>query len=479
MANLLLDYTVLDAVYNNGKFRFIAGDNGVSSIADPADTGLQDIDPTTDEDPVLFSYLKGTSPRALLVNITTNIPAPVPPPTSTGKYTVCVPAASGDTFTWDYLRSGSAIRAKDIPLQFNNVDVAGNPHGIVKVGDFLYIVEYDTAKIYRLDTSTFEGKAAGNACQVTPVADATSLLPSKLGLHHHGEALITLSNGGDKYVYALFTSATIDSAGYPDVYEQSTVVRYLVDSSSGNLSNSGVTRVGKNATALIPIGSGRTVSILVPAIGGKQNYGSTNGTDSNLTRISAPFGSFTASTLITGDAATALTSTGNYDIRGVAVSADGYNAYILLVTYNANYQACWRLYKTTVTVILNGGGHPISHLSGLTSVENGFGVPGYYWEIIYDNTVSGGRLWFLKGTPIRVSAGGNYNPAIKNIAYPYTDDETAIAGNVNSADLIGEMLYQAEQGAMVNTRLGTTRHLAKAVQAAKMAAKAATEEEEK
>jgi hypothetical protein len=32
MANLFLDYTVLDARYTHGKFRFIKGDNTVPSL---------------------------------------------------------------------------------------------------------------------------------------------------------------------------------------------------------------------------------------------------------------------------------------------------------------------------------------------------------------------------------------------------------------------------------------------------------------
>jgi hypothetical protein len=480
MANLLLDYTALDAVYNNGKFRFIAGDNAAPSIADPVDTDLQDIDPTTDEDPVLFSYLSGSNPNALLVNITTEIPAPVPPPVSTGKYTICVPTASGTSFTWDYLRgSGAAIYAKDISLKLGSpaVDVAGNPHGIVTVtvdtGDYLYIVEYDSAKIYRVKLSTLQSITEGGDCHIELAADATSLLPDTYGLYHHGAAFIALNNGTVKYVYALFTSATNDGEGSPDAYELSTVVRYQVRTATGELFDPRTVRVGKNATALIPVGSGATASILVPAIGGKQNYGNTNGTDSSLTQVANIFAAPLRATIrITGDNSTSLSATGNYDIMGFAVSANGNNAYILLVTYDAAYKAYWRLYKGTLANILAVTDTEISDVTTLTSVANDSeDTAGYYWEILYDNTVTNGRLWFLKGTPIRVSAGNDYGTLLKDIPYPF---DGSVAGNVNSADLIGEMLYQAAQGVGLNTRFGTTKHLARAVQAAK----AAAEEEE-
>jgi hypothetical protein len=474
MANLLLDYTALDAAYKNGKFRFVAGDNAAPSIADPADVELDVIKPTTDGDPVLFSYLKGSSPRALLVNINTNFDVP---PTSTGKYTVCVPDTSASPITWKLLNDGAL--AKDITLvNAGGSPVAGNPHGIAAIGNYLYTVDYDSPYIYRLDITAFEGKAAGSNYQVTTAFNVTPYLPTTpSGLYHHGAALISLTTIVEEepvtYLYALFTSATLDSYGYPDVYAASTVIRFIVNTSTGAIINPVYVRVGQNATGLIPAGSGSTASILVPAIGGKQNYGSTNGTASNLTQVTNIFATLGATTRITGDNSTSLSSTGNYDIMGFAVSANGNNAYILLVTYNANTQACWRLYKGTLANILAVTNAQISQVTTLTSVATVFGdTAGYYWEILYDNTVTNGRLWFLKGTPIRVNAGNNYDTLLKDIKYPL---DGSVAGNVNGADLIGEMLYQAAQGVTLNTRLGTTRQLAKTVQAAKTAA----EEEER
>jgi hypothetical protein len=278
---------------------------------------------------------------------------------------------------------------------------------------------------------------------------------------------------GNPCLYALFTSA--DSNG---AYLASTVVRYEV-LSNGDLDTANATAVwvGLNATALVPAVSGSTTYILVPAIGGKMNYGNTNGTNSNLSYVDA-FNGFTtpaqpAPVAITGDASTALSATGNYDIMGAAVSADGANAYLLLVTYDSDYNACWRLFKGALSDILSiTTPTQISQVSGLTSVDSGFGdSAGYYWEILYDNMVTGGRLWFLRGTPIQVTAGGNYATVLMQVGYSGTLYDSKF--NVNSADLIGEMIYQAARGASVNTRLGTTRTLAKTVRAA-----AAPEEEE-
>jgi hypothetical protein len=469
MANLLLNYTVANSQYQKGKFRFIQGNNGASppTIDDPLDTKLGVINALTDNDPVLFSYQNGSAPRALLCNITTS------GGTSTGKYTICVPNTSATPVSWSILK-------QDISLKTSGGDnVAGNPHGIIKIGNFLYIVDYDTLNITRLDITAFEGTASGGDYTPTVAPTPPGYFPSTAAAIH-GEGIITLTDSSGlasvTYLYALFSC--LDSSGN---YLPSVIVRYAVNT-SGVLNNPKIAWVGKNAMALVPAVLDGITYILVPAVGGMQNGGFTNGTNSDLTLLNA-FSStdFTGTAptkpkdpVITGDSQTAVTPTGNYDILGVAVSADGNNAYILLNSYDTAYNSCWRLYKTTLsTIVATQVNTPISGL-GLTSVDNGFGDPaGYYWEVLYDNTVSGGRLWFLKGSPIRVSNGGTYGTVLKEIG----DILYGPGGvNVNSADLIGEMLYQAAQGAAVNTRLGTTRHLAKAVQAAKAAAE---EEEEK
>jgi hypothetical protein len=370
--------------------------------------------------------------------------------------------------------------------------VAGNPHGIVKVGDYLYIVDYDTANIYQVSVSALEGTVDGGSCTATTVANATPLLPIPATgtLYHHGAALIALTNpeSDTTYLFALFTSATIDAYGYPAAYDLSTIVRYPVTASTGVLGNGEAVRVGKSATGLVPVtvtvtdSEGEpTMYILIPAIGGTQQYGKTNGTDSNLSVVEA-FGTFPtppnpAPVAFTGDpAAASVAGSTNYDIIGAALSEDGTNAYVLTVTYDASYQAWWKLFRTTFADIqanipASGTSPTLSQATGLSAADTGQGG-GYYWELLYNNAA--GLLWFLKGTPIRVSAGGNYGVVFKEIGYTGSLYDSTF--NVNSADLLGETIYQASKGASINTRLGTTRTQAKAVQAA---AAASAEEEEK
>jgi hypothetical protein len=478
--DLLLDYTALDARYTHGKFRFITGDNSASPrvINDPADTRIDDIRAYQDVDPVLFSYLNGGDPRALLCNIDTPMTG-TPPYTSTGKYTVCVPAipSGSSAYTWSYPGTAAVPLAKDIALKDGGGnDVAGNPHGFVQIGNFLYIVDYDSANIYILDIAVFEAVAVGGT--YTPrITSAASLLPSTAGIYNHGEALIYLTTSGEDpvvYLYALFSSATVNNYGYPDVYSTSTIVRYEVDTDTGALSNPVSVEVGKSATALIPATVSGTPYIFVPAVGGVMQYGTTIGPDSMLSVVDA-FTNFAASSTapiaLTGDASSSTSASSTYDIYGIASSADGANVYLLTVTFDEYYVPFWRLYKTDAAYLqglskTTPAGTALSQATGLSAAESGHGG-GNYWEVLYEN--SAGRLWFLKGSPIRVSDGANYATVLKTVDYSGTLYDSTF--NVNSADLIGETIYQ---GASVNTRLGTTRTKAKAVQAA-----AAAVEEEK
>jgi hypothetical protein len=122
----------------------------------------------------------------------------------------------------------------------------------------------------------------------------------------------------------------------------------------------------------------------------------------------------------------------------------------------------------------------------LRLMDSGYGSFGADWQLLYENnsTPANGRLWFVRGTPIRISVGSDYNnvsarlfdggalyvlPTGSTLSFP-----TGV--NVNSADLIGEMIYQSQKGASIDTRLikGSVEK-----RAAKAAALAEAEEEEK
>jgi hypothetical protein len=485
MAKLLFNFTVLDKAYTHGKLQFITGDDGApaDNVADPVDTGIDDFEPYTDTDPEVFSYMGGTgnaTPRGLVCNVSTSFATT--PATSTGKYTVCTPTASGSTFTWA-ITGPQDIQLVDGATPAN--PVAGNPYGVAQMGNFLYIIEFDSAKIYTLNIENFEA-ATGATYAVDAITDASSNFTITPNYYAHGASILALTDSADSqvYLYCLFTLATADSSGY----DNSVVVRYSVDSSTGALSGAIATTVGKNATALVPAPDGSDIAILIPAIGGEQNGGTTNGPASILNIITDVFDTpMSATNAFTGDAAGDVTPTGNYDIHSVAVSEDGLYAFLLTVTYSSNYLTNWRLFQTTVANILNGGGQALSDavaaglLVDVDSTANpGDGDAGYYWDLQYENADTIGRLWFVKGSPIRISMGNGYS-VYKLIDAGSGGPLYSPEFNVNSADLIGEMIYQASQGVSKDTRLvkGTARQTAQAAQAVQTTQAASEEAEEK
>jgi hypothetical protein len=497
--NLLFDYTVLDAAYTHGKLQFITGADGApaANLDSPADTRIDDIKPYTGGDPVVFSYMNGSAPRVLLCNVTTNFTTG----TSTGTYSVCVPTSAPDpqnpgSFIWTWAITGY----QDLQLvDENNNPVLGNPYGVVQVGNFLYLVEYDSANIYTLDLTALES-ASGPTYTVTAanIHDASDdFVTTPPPADPHGASILTLTDKSDPdkpvtYLYALF-----GVGGYPAGYSASALVRYEVIS-TGALSVSTATEVGANAMALVPAPNNASplptgqdaMVVLVPAIGGIQQGAVTNGIASNLS-VAQAFTNFpdgeTAPVAFTGDPipSPAIFPQGNYDIKGVAVSDDGNNAYLLTATYSAGYLYNWQIFQTTAAKIIAASDETLSAaitardlvlLDATVDIDNG--DPGVEWEIQYENnaTAANGRLWFVKGSPIRISLGNAYTT--------FTLFDAGSGGplyspafNVNSADLIGETIYAAAQGISKDTRL--IKGSSAQTTAAASAAAASDEQEEK
>jgi hypothetical protein len=94
-------------------------------------------------------------------------------------------------------------------------------------------------------------------------------------------------------------------------------------------------------------------------------------------------------------------------------------------------------------------------------VDSAIGSKGFEWQLIYENATpaSKGRLWFVKGTPIQASQGDDYDTKLvfdTGALYPSNSSDPLDAisyKNVNSADFIGEMIYQHGKGHSIDTRL--------------------------
>jgi hypothetical protein len=467
MARFLMNYTAFNEKYMSGQFRFFKGDSGSpKNVQTPQDAVTSVIGAAGDSE--VFSYMGTTDgkPRALVCNVTTSGGA------STGVYFVCKGDLSA-TPVWTVIAGGST----GITLVDGGGNpVAGNPNGVVQVGDYLYINDYDSFNVYSVAISALEG-ATTSTVTVTSYPIPNGMLPNPTdptAVVPHGVSLIALTdNSGATPVtklFALYNGWYEDGTHTYNPYVAATVVRLSISGATVVAEQS--VPVGKNAQSLTPVYDGTgAIDLLVPAIGGYQNGGTTNGSDSTLNLVSGIFGlTMTASVVFTGDGAAPtasapgpkVTTLGNYDIKSVGAS-DSAIVWLLLVSNDANYLSWWRLFKTTVTQILaiSAPGKSLTDaiINGtLTPVDSGFGSPGYYWELLCESSITDpGRLWFVMGTPVRISAMDNYDDKVLfdegTLYAKVTGSPFPASVNVNSADLIGEMIYQYNLGNSIDTRL--------------------------
>jgi hypothetical protein len=302
MAKLYLDFTVLDAFYENGVFRFFQGTDGApSNVEPPKDTGLTGIIGADDGDPVVHSYMGGANldtPRALLSIIDT------PAGTSTGKYWVLTPTTDQTTgnIVWSATGGPQGVTFVDE----DGEPIIGNLYGIGQVGKFLFLEDYDTTNIYKIDITDFEDYTHSqhyNATNNTYTVDSGDITDVSLdmpeppaGYEPQGAALIVLTDSRVAtapvtYLYAAYNYLTPQSPSMPTSYSAAVIVRYTVDTSTGttgDLSDPVLILSGKNLQSLTPaLGGTDGITILSPCIGGPQNYGYTNGSDSTLHRVPA------------------------------------------------------------------------------------------------------------------------------------------------------------------------------------------------
>jgi hypothetical protein len=492
-----MDYIIMDPVtYKNGKFRFFKGDiGGPQDVVDPPEdtTGLNFIQ-STDEDPVVFSFMNEAvtpaQPLALVCVIATDFGTGK----STGRYYVCKPTIVNNNISWTLL-------AGPITLKFGPgtaaVEVAGNPHGVAQVGTSLHIQDYDNLNnvpyIYTVSIAALVG-AGTAASNVTVTRTAVTMTdpPFDGSAIPHGNGLIALtdpSNTSKTYLYAVYNGAIENASHMPTDYVNGVVVR--LDSSDMATDQISV-EVGENAMGLVPLpipaplpgpsGTTSGLAIAVPCLGGTYKTNATNGADSKLFSITNIFAStMTATAAIVGDSTTTLTEEGTRDFKSVTFSEDGLFGYVLTVTYDSNGFAWWKIYQTTAANILGANGVVFQDAiknNLLVFLEGSLTGNGSDWEVVYENeaTPVDGRLWFVQGSIFRVSQGSLYS-----VSHDFVQlyDNTTKKGYINSADLIREMIYQYGKGHSINTRLikGKTA-AAKVSRVAAVRAVAAPEEEE-
>jgi len=263
-----------------------------------------------------------------------------------------------------------------------------NLYGVVKSGNYLYAIDYDSANVVKISLT---GAAPYTVAGTYHFASGIS------GYEDHGVAIAAV---GD-YVYALFITSDASASNY----QNSTVVK--LDVSGTNPTNVGQASVGKNAFTLEYYDG----KFYVACIGGMQQAGSYNAASQlNVVNISTMGVTtpFTASATIPGD------------FRDIVFSNSG-DAYILTGYYDSSYaNLIGKLYKTTAANI-NAGTPSIG-----TAVDT-FTTAGYFWATLYED-VSGGStdyFWFAKGNPIQI-----YQPVpTASPATPFATKTPADLGN--------------------------------------------------
>ena len=322
-------------------------------------------------------------------------------------------AAESGATTTSYLRVAATDRVASTPGKpvyiYDPVDVVNNKpnptpplvkqawppienlYTVVRLGDYLYAIDYDIGRIIEINGTT--PYAPTGVTYQQPVS-TTSGYPAR------GQELIVV-NG---VLYGLFA--------YPDSnftnYDPSVVVRFNVspgvsitaDATSNDTPPAPPTprtSFAENAFALASDGT----NLYVASIGGRQGQSSPN-PNSAIQSIPVGFGD--------GDPAVHVMSPSDlptaYEFRDISFDSSG-RAYIFAGTYNGNWNMDGLLFITDFTTNTT-----------ITTISN---VSGYYWSAQY--TSDNNRVWFARGNDVYV-----YN-ATRPTAAPGIQTIATLAGS--------------------------------------------------
>jgi hypothetical protein len=483
---LLLSFTVLNKEYQNPCLRFIRGLPDASSATPPTvgtlDNPRNSCVPirSTVADPKICSYIYNGEARFLMAKTVT--------PES---------GHDGENTTWSLLAAptppyGSwAVLARNIVLQYpsrNGAPVATNPYGIAQTRGLLRMIDQASQKIYTVGTDELNDLDDNSRFTLThePFDVAAAIVEAEdepLPPNAKGQAIISIKDGnGQRYLFVLYNNFSYVKQDEEVIvtHEPGILVRLKVDE-DGVITYYGRVTVGKNAVEIIPVTkSNGDVYLLIPAIGGPQQGGATNGESSDLCGIAA-FGDWSvgiAPRLLMGDESSDPQNP-TYDIRAVAASerVNGI-VYILTGIFNSlNYNGfAYKLYKTTVDQLLAAEEATLSEAEEddiLGIAENGsvispdgtnpYGV--FFWDILYETSTDAAsdtkdRLHFFKGSALQITPAAAYPSPAPTAIQPPSDDPAPIAGegyvlyplgvrdgriggyNIDSVDLTAETLRQ-------------------------------------
>ena len=476
---LIITYTGMNEIYQNGKLMYIAGrensgpdDLGTIVAPIPArDVNIASSVP----DLVLFSYANTTGGKARLRIVLVKIQS-VGGGTSTCTVSVYVPSIDGDWIS----------KTEDVKINYADGTPLRNPHGMADVGDKLCFIDYENLNIAVVTEAALE--AAGDDTTLTA---ETVLVEDYLEENARGQSIIAL--GGK--VYALYIRANTQATEF----WPSQLLR-LGFNQAGSLAFEAKTFVGKNAQAIIPVLYNGVIWLLIPAIGGRQLLtGATHGTDSNICVVKAEgdWDIEPAVAKITGDVYPPPAPTPSTDpvpdptafniiAVGAAMRSGSSRLFILTQVYNQDAKsAFWELYGATVDAFFSiPNGTSLSDAvtsTKLKSVDEGMveaadpALPYsvYFWDLLYEQShrddEDEDRLWIALGSPLLVTKPNNYSSPGKPKG-PFIMYYCIGGENVNSMDLPIETLHQAIR------KVSLKRGMRGAVRAVSQAAAAGSEQ---
>jgi hypothetical protein len=431
-----------------------------------------------------FAFIRNLNVYSLFVNVVTDYDTDAEKITTVRTQLTLYSTPKKSAREW-------VMMSRDIELLESDGETAVrfNPSAVAQVGDRLYLIDYDSRKIYIIGTNELNGLPDGS--KITPAMapfdlSAVPELEDVLFENARGTAIgaaheVTSATGDVRNcLFALFNMPQDDAA---EEYEPSVLVRLNIGD-EGELTYETKTEMGLNTPELnIFKLSNKKRFIVVTALGGMQKGGSTNGIDSCIMSVPAFDNTWPEEgrILITGVNYEGGT-VNYYDIHGVAGSPrpDNFGRVIIATAYynTETYTGIdWRFYETTIALLLNAQSpNPDDFLSletavslgvireldagqtstpSLKSGEDPYGI--YFFNALYE--AGGGRgsshkkdrYWLFIGTELIVTNvyayGSPTRPGNPYKRFPLGYGVDDIGGeNVQSAELVIELTHQVVAG---------------------------------
>ena len=255
-----------------------------------------------------------------------------------------------------------------------------NLYSLVKVGSYLYAIDYDNARVVEINPSTYAQTGFSYTLPSKTVSGTTYTA--------HGQALLNI-NGT---LYGLFTFYYTDPSTYVNTYLNSELVKFAITADSSISVSSSNSNLAQNAYAMAVNGS----YIYVASIGGYQYSGSYN-TAARIQKI--PYARLSSVSNVMSPS-----STYPYNFLDISfnTTTSPATAYILMGAYNSSYAMNGVLLSTT-------------DFSTFTTIDTISAASGYYWAAQYSSVNN--RIWYARGNPIWVYDASSTSTPVAQLTF--------------------------------------------------------------